>query len=233
MAIERSAIMSARRELEALKVAHDASLLLYDVLTPLEGPSADWTHPRGRQKIAVGFLSAIALRSSRAAMAIIGHGYVPEAIGLKRRIGEAAARTEKVLNDKSGEYARRWIEGQSPGGALARDPLLWKAYSAGTHADIRMMGLEVDEIDGATRLRVPVMPERQPDLANALLTEIAVEVLDQAAMAVEWVAEREFTAAERNRGDKIVAAIEPLRERYFDGAVESVTDAPATDESPQ
>lgn len=126
---ERARMETARKELTALKAAHDASLLLHDVLTGLEGPAEDWATPRGRQKIAVGFLSAISLRSSRAAMGIVGWGYVPEATGLKRRIGEALWRSEKVIKDHSGEYARRWVAGKPPSGG-ARAPGAWEAYSA-------------------------------------------------------------------------------------------------------
>jgi hypothetical protein len=222
---ERLAQMTARKELEALKTAHEATLLLYDTLAGLEGPDSDWSHPRGRQKIAVGFLSTIVLRSARSAMAVISYGYVSESIGLKRRIGEALWRTEKAIDDDSGEHARRWVEGKPPSGG-ARDPMAWKVYSAGTHADIRMMGLEVEDFGGQKRMRVPIMPERQGYLANGLLTEIAVEVLDQAAIAVEWVREREFTDAEKRRGDKIVEAIGHLRERYFEGESEDIADKP-------
>jgi hypothetical protein len=222
MMIHESAHMqSARKELEALRTAHDASLLLHDVLTGLSGPAEDWATPRGRQKIAVGFLSAISLRSSRASMGIIGWGYVPEAMGLKRRIGEALWRTEKVINDQSGEYARIWIDGKPPSGGM-RVPELWRVYSAGTHADIRMMGLEVAEVAGMKRMTVPILPTRQADIANGMLTEIAVEVLDQAAIAVEWVLEREFTDDEQRCGDKIVEAIERLRIKYFDGVSEPI-----------
>jgi hypothetical protein len=58
MVHESAHMQTARKELEALRTSHDASLLLHDVLAGLSGPAEDWATPRGRQKIAVGFLSA-------------------------------------------------------------------------------------------------------------------------------------------------------------------------------
>lgn len=85
-----------------------------------------------------------------------------------------------------------------------------------------MMGLEVDELRGQQRMRVPILPMRQAAMANGLLTEIAVEVLDQAAIAVKWVPEREFTEVEQQRGNRIVEAIEKLGAEYFEGTSEVV-----------
>jgi hypothetical protein len=224
MRYEISAQGAARQELEPLKVTHEASLFLYDVLIGTTGSSEDWDTLRGRQKIAVGMLSTIMLRSARACMSVIGFGYVPEAIALKRRITEAAWRTEKVRNDPSGEYARKWVKGESSTRKLAQlgDEKLWEIYSAGSHADARLLPVDFRTEDGGELLRIRLTPERDSSMANQILTELATELLDQAAIVAMWVRSLPFTETEQARFDRINADVAIQLDKWYSGASESV-----------
>jgi hypothetical protein len=170
-------------------VFHRATATLAVVLEGTDVPFHPDPAPAEIQmKSAVLNLSALALRTARAAGVVICSGYEPEAQGLKRRLSEAYARLGAVVNDESGEHARRWIAGEGPStprkiagkfGNLA----LFDLYSDSAHAT--MSGLlnwvAVAMPDG--RRAMPISPLREPAFADPMLVEIALECRDFAKIA--------------------------------------------------
>jgi hypothetical protein len=214
----------ASTELEALPVAYGATLLLYDVLVwneaAQDGDTAD-----GRRRTAIAHLSTMMLRTSRACIRVIALGYVQEAVALKRRITEAAHRTEKVRADAGGEYARQWLDGKAPPASrkLARSvgqsQRQWDFYSRGAHADARILPMQAE---GQDQVLVLLTPNRDARAANAFLTEIAIEVTDQIAIVGPELHGSDLAGHKRERLDEINRALQPLTERYYYGVSEGL-----------
>jgi hypothetical protein len=189
---ELNAKAATRAELEPMKVAHMATLLLADMLYGLHQPPELTDTPEGKQQAALGLLSAMMMRTARLCLLGVSTGYVPETLPLKRRLTEIAWRTELVLRDASGEYASRWLYGPTPSvgklphkiGPNARD--VWETYSIGTHADRRIIPASIlQDVDGKQQLDVHVTAKRDRDLAHMILIESAMETHDQAAKVAE------------------------------------------------
>ena len=209
--------------LEALKVVDATTLLLYDVLVDNEA-AADRGSADGRRKMAIAHLSTIMLRTSRACMHVISTGYVQEAVSLKRRITEAAHHTEKVRIDASGEYAKQWLAGKaSASSRLARSvgqsARQWDFYSHGAHADARILPTQPE---GEQVVKVLLTPDRDQQAANALLTELAIELADQVAIVARELRGTELVGRERERLDEINRHIELLEERWYLGVSEGL-----------
>jgi hypothetical protein len=215
---------NAPSDLEALPVADAASLLLYDTVVDNEA-AADTTSSDGRRKMAIAHLSTIMLRTSRACMHVICTGYVQEAVALKRRITEAAHHTTKVRADSSGEYARQWLGGKaSASSKLARSVgqsgRQWDFYSRGAHADARILPMQ-PEGEGE-QVKILLTPDRDRKAANALLTELAMELTDQIVIAARELRGAGPEGSEKHRLDELNRNIALLRERWYVGVSEGL-----------
>jgi hypothetical protein len=191
---ELAAKGATRAELEPMKAAHMATLVLADMLYGLHQPPELTDTPEGKQQTALGLLSAMMMRTARLCLLGVSSGYVPETLPLKRRVTEIAWRSELVLRDGSGEYASRWLYGPTPSvgklpnkiGPDARE--VWETYSIGTHADRRIVPASVlQDVNGKRQLDVHVTAKRDRDLAHLILIESALETHDQAAKVARYL----------------------------------------------
>lgn len=98
--------------------------------------------PALAQQVAAVSLAGLVVRASGSGLAMISCGYVPESSGPARRCLEAKLRVQAVLDDESGQHARKWLAGRPMGTAerLAQrygsaDDL--KLLSLFAHADVR------------------------------------------------------------------------------------------------
>ena len=213
---------AAPADLEALGAVDAATLLLYDMLVDTEA-AADMDSVDGRRKMALAHLSTIMLRTSRACMRVIGTGYVQEAVALKRRITEAAHHTEKLRTDAGGEYAKQWLAGKaSASGKLARSvgqsERQWNFYSRGAHADARILPTE----PRGEQVKVLLTPDRDRAAANALLTELAIELADQVGIVARELRDAALVGQEQRRLDGLNRQIEVLKERWYVGVSEGL-----------
>jgi hypothetical protein len=217
-------------DLEGLQLAWGATLLLYDVLVG-NVSAADGESTDGRRKMAIAHLSTMMLRTSRACLRVIALGYVQEAVALKRRITEAAHRTEKVRADASGEYAKQWLNGKPPAAtsklarSVGQSPRQWDFYSQGTHADARILPTQPE---GQDKVLVLLTPNRNAKAANTLLTEIAIEVADQIPIVARELHDAELSGHKRERLDEINRRIEILAQRYYYGVSEGLNEMART-----
>lgn len=126
---------------------------------------------------------AIAVRAAGSVMALIASGYGPEAAGPMRRLLEAKLNVQALLDDTSGQYAIRYLQGQPRG--LAKLAQKYgneeevKLMSVLTHADVRGLSMlyvgaperSAEVIEGTFSL----MPFRDEAEAEYLLHALAYE----------------------------------------------------------
>jgi hypothetical protein len=175
-------------ELPAYHVANGASeALLWVIKRAGVEPVEDEKPPAGYWRAkALLYLGVIAVRTTRAAMAVIACGYEAETMGFKRTLMEVQSRGERVVNDESGEYARQWLQARAGKPARAVSGFapddLFEMLSHSSHADHRGVEnfLAVSEPDGSTRLLT--VPERRPEVSNATLIIFASETRDVAVL---------------------------------------------------
>src|SRR4051812_10939684 len=108
---------SAWLELPAYAVANWSTEMLLSILNQAgfdahkgdeeDPPAAYW-----RAK-ALLYLGVLAVRSTRAAMAVIANGYEAESMTYKRTLTEVHSRARLVAADESGSYAREWLRGRA------------------------------------------------------------------------------------------------------------------------
>jgi hypothetical protein len=220
-------------ELPAYHVANGASEALLWVLNragiePHEGekPPASYWHAK-----ALLFLGVIAVRTTRAAMAVIASGYEAETMGFKRTLMEVHSRVQHVVNDKSGEYARQWLQARAgkPAkavGAFAPENL-FDMLSHSSHADHRGVEnfLAVSEPDGSTTLLT--VPERRVEVSNSTLIMFASETRDVASVIAK---ERGLTIPHLAGLDAAIAEHPFWVEEAEEGAAKA--DKPRADETP-
>lgn len=185
-AAEKSLGASANEELPTLYVLDVASDRLGWVLTQagFEATTDDPPPASYQRAKALLYMGVLAVRTARAAMAVMERGYEPETLTYKRMLFELHSRAQRVLADGSGEYARQWLKGRAgkPAGSLREAPSgLWETFSHSSHADYRAVEnfLAVSKPDGTGLV---VLPERRADLANATLATMAGEIRDIAGL---------------------------------------------------
>jgi hypothetical protein len=217
---EMQAKEATRAELEPMKVAHEATLALADLIMGHQQPPEEHDTPFGRQNIALGLLSVMMMRTARLCLLGISAGYVPETFSLKRRVTEIAWRTDAILADDSGEHATQWLYGKaSKSSRLARKASRaqqdwWEEYSLGTHADGRLIPAQIAGEGEMRRVDVHVTPVRDRDLANYLLVEVASEVHAQAVSVAERLIES-LADRQQERLDHIAAELSLQRDRWY------------------
>jgi hypothetical protein len=174
-------------ELPAYHVANAATEALLWVIqqSPVEGRDEDDDAPASYWRAkALLYLGVLAVRITRAAMAVIANGYEQEAMTYKRALMEAHSRVQRVATDKSGSYAREWLHGRAGkpakavGGFSPED--LWTMLSHSSHADHRAVEtfLAISNDDGTTSLLTA--PERRIQVSNGTLAIFAGETRDVA-----------------------------------------------------
>lgn len=189
---ERRLVAEAGDALPALATARRATACLCAMVDGVIVPPApDRAPPSYYARAATLLLSVIALRTARTCMLVVSAGYMPEAHGPKRRLSEVHARAQAIANDTSGEHARQWLLGRAsrPSKVFNRfgSADLWEVYSWGAHADAQSVQqwLTVplpDAHEHHSGITVP--PHHHEILSNALLTEVAMECRDMAAVMV-------------------------------------------------
>jgi hypothetical protein len=189
---EEAGLRTAPSQLDALKVADEATIALLAMLegTDLEG--IELQNATGKRKAAVTIISAMIFRTARACMLVVAAGYVPEAIGLKRRITEACWRTDAILADESGVHAEQWLAGKASSprklASRAGNLDLWDAYSHGAHVDLRRIPKEsLVQTPSGPAMGFALSGIREADLANHILVEIALECRNQALVVAAEV----------------------------------------------
>lgn len=157
----------------------DMSYVLSEVVYQHRGTSAEDLQPGPAQRTAAISLANLMVRSAGSAMSLISCGYVPESSAPIRRCVEANLRTQAVLEDPTGQHARRWLEGRPLGtvGKLAQkygkteDLKLLSIYA---HSDVRgLMPL----LTGPPHAKdgLDLRPNRDDPSAAPLLHAVAYE----------------------------------------------------------
>jgi hypothetical protein len=172
----------------------DLSFYFSERLPSLSGVSPQKIEPRISRQAAVIGASGIAVRSVGSGMAMISCGYLPEAAGPVRRLVEAKLNAQAVLEDSTGEYAARYLQGRPRGitklaqkyGAAEDVKLL----SMLTHADVRglsLLDIEPPRLssDGVQESTFSVLPDRNEQQAQELLYAIAYECGSMCACLAE------------------------------------------------
>lgn len=106
-------------------------------------------------------------------------GYEDQAVGFQRLIDEVHNRAQKERDDKSGEYARRWLEGRGLGkGAKLAGQEFWELLSGPVHANGRAVfdWIAVTQPDGSAK--IVIGSERRPEMANPTLVYMASDARD-------------------------------------------------------
>jgi hypothetical protein len=206
---EGSMRASAWADLPAYQITNAASEALLWVIgqagvEPHEGEKPPPSYWRAK---ALLYLGVIAVRTTRAAMAVIANGYEAETLGFKRTLTEAHSRAQRVVNDESGGYAQQWLQNRAgkPAKALggfAPDEL-FDMLSHSSHADHRGVEnfLSISQPDGTTKLLT--VPERRVDVSDGTLIVFASETRDLAAIIAQ---ERDLSVPHLAEIDAAIAA---------------------------
>ena len=170
-----------------LELADDVSYLLCEIVQHITiQPRNDEAEPTELRLQALWFMAIVALRALRAAMNALAVGYEDQAIGHQRLIDELHNRAQRVRDDESGEYARRWLAGRnSDKGAKLAGQDFWDFLSGPVHANARAVldWIAISQDDGSTK--IVIGPGRRPGVANAGLTYMAGEARDLASMLAQ------------------------------------------------
>lgn len=179
--MEQSRLEEVGLDLPACLVAESATEILATTVgarsvTPPEDPIP----PRYWHCTATANLAAMGLRSGRACMAVVCHGYAPESLGLLRRVAEAVDYARWIYSDPSGQRAERWVTadpGQKKGprsvAGLAGRMETFDLYSQAAHADARAAHQLNREGDREDWVSILAVPEHNRGLSNAVLAELA------------------------------------------------------------
>jgi hypothetical protein len=177
-------LMEAEDTLPTLGVAGRADAYLLSVIDAAAvPPAADPPTTDESRHLAIWIMAIQTHRATRSAMLLHAIGYPDQAVVFKRIIGELHAGVEKVWDDKSGEYARTWLDDRTGvGGAKAMGQELYKMLSGTAHATVRgtLDWTAISLEDGS--VQVEVGPSHRPEVANPSLTIVASEVRDIGCM---------------------------------------------------
>jgi hypothetical protein len=167
------------------------------------------------RRSAVVSAGAIAVRAASSVMVLLSAGYGPEAASPLRRLLEAKLNTQAILDDDTGQYAIRYLQGR-PRGATKLAQKYGNAdeidlLSILTHADVRGLAtLHVKEPNRSSEViegTFSVMPFHRVREAEFLLHAVAYEcalmcggLADIFSVAFEmppWVSEQLIHMRER------------------------------------
>lgn len=137
--------------------------------------------------------ASIIVRAAGSGMANIACGYQPESAGPARRAFEAKLNARAVVDDPSGEYALRYLQGRSRGLQKLADrygggddlPLL----SQLSHADVRGLSrlyVKPPRIsDQVTEGEINLMPSREDQSAGLVAYLLAYEAVEMCSILAE------------------------------------------------
>lgn len=178
---------------KARRLLADASYhLTDDVPSMVDVPLEELDTAIVRQSALIS-ISGIVVRSIGSAMAMISCGYLPEAAGPTRRVLEAKLNAQAVLDDSTGQYAIRYLQGRPRGvtklaqkyGATEDVKLM----SLLAHADVRGLILAyIEPAKGTGDVRegeFSVLPFRDEEHAHFLLYTLAYEAAAMCAALAE------------------------------------------------
>ena len=179
---------SAETDLPVLAVLREATDALIWSLFQSEMPPHEDSRPVPPEHYvgtALLFLGVMGLRAARATTAVIAAGYESEAFGLKRLLTEIHSRTKAIIEDPSGQHARDWLVGPSPGTPRKlvtkhADQEMFDMYSASAHADAQGVKDWLVQRTGPRDSGISAAPKRRPQFATVILLECAREVRDLA-----------------------------------------------------
>jgi hypothetical protein len=197
-------------ELPAYHIANAATEALYWVIqrSRVESQDEEGDPPASYWRAkALLYLGVLAVRITRAAMAVIASGYEQESMTYKRSLMEVHSRAQRVVADESGSYAFEWLRGRAGkpakavGGFSPDD--LWEMLSHSSHADHRAVEnfLAISNDDGTTSLLTT--PERRIQVSDSTLAMFAGETRD---IAVVLAKEHNLTIPDLDQLDAAIAA---------------------------
>lgn len=171
----------------------DASFHFSEQLPSMVDVPAEEIDPKVARQSALISASGIVVRSVGSGMAMISCGYVPEAAGPTRRVIEAKLNAQAILDDPSGQYAIRYLQGRPRGvGKLAQKYGATedvKLMSLLAHADVRgLILLYTGPPKGAGDVKegtFSLLPFRDDDHAHFLLYAMAYEAVSMSAALAE------------------------------------------------
>ncbi|HTA15193.1 MAG TPA: hypothetical protein VK781_10105 [Solirubrobacteraceae bacterium] len=224
---EEMGLRSAPEQLEALKTADEATHCLVYLIEELNQFHQDES-PFAKIQQASGTIMAMAYRSARACILVIAAGYVPESFPLKRRVSEAVLLVEHITADIYGTRATEWLEGRKPslGKLTAKKPeraQILNRYSTGAHIDLRTLPRQamVSRLGGERAKGFPLSGTREPELANHLLIELAIECRKLAYDFAWYVLDREIGGGSDTRTlfEKLEAELDSLVPRLYPATI--------------
>jgi hypothetical protein len=157
---EQELFFRAEKELPNWRLADKARRMLADLdwhfsdqLPETVGLKIEEIEPVIARRSAIIGAGAIAVRAAGSVLVLLSAGYGPEAAGPLRRLLEAKLNAQAILDDETGQYAIRYLQGRPKGttklaqkyGNAEEIDLL----SILTHADVR--GLAVLHVDEPNR----------------------------------------------------------------------------------
>lgn len=187
---QEKALFARAEELPNWRLADKARRMLADLewhfsdqLPETAGLTIEELDSGVARRSAVVGAGGIAVRAAGSAMALISLGYGPEAASPLRRLVEAKLNMEAVLDDETGQYAIRYLQGRPRG----TTKLAQRYGNAGdidllsilTHADVRgLTPLHVEEPKRSSEVveaTFSVMPFHRSTEAEFLLHAVAYE----------------------------------------------------------
>lgn len=187
---EEKALFTRAEELPNWRLADKARRMLADLdwyfsdqLPETAGLKTEELDSGVVRRSAVVGAAGIAVRAASSAMALVSLGYGPEAASPLRRLVEAKLNMEAILDDETGQYALRYLQGRPRG----TTKLAQRYGNAGdidllsilTHADVRgLTPLHVGEPKRSTEVvetTFSVMPFHRSTEAEFLLHAVAYE----------------------------------------------------------
>jgi hypothetical protein len=187
---EEKALFARAEDLPNWRLADKARRMLADLdwhfsdqLPQTVGLKIAELDPTVARRSAVVSAGGIAVRAASSVMALLSAGYGPEAASPLRRLLEAKLNAQAVLDDATGQYAIRYLQGRPRGttklaqkyGNAEEIDLL----STLTHANVLGLAtLHVDEPKRSSEVvegTVSLMPFHRADEAEYLLHAVAYE----------------------------------------------------------
>lgn len=139
--------------------------------------------PQAARQFAVIAASGIAVRSAGSALVLVASGYVVESAGPFRRILESKLQARAILDDESGQYALRFLQGRGTGISKLAQRYGQKEeielLSTFAHADasgLRLVESGVRRGSGeVSETEISVLPAADPEKAISILYLVAYE----------------------------------------------------------
>lgn len=151
--------------------------------------------------------AAVALRGVGSAMALVACGYSAESSAALRRVGEAKLNVKAVLDDPSGQYARRYLGGRGRKlGTLASNYKHPSLHDLSKFAHANIAGLRpLKAEDGQA---IDFAPSRKPRYSDEILFILAFEAIQISELAPKpfdllWELPRELGDALKDAGARL------------------------------